>query len=121
MTAAFGLTAVIGHAFSVFVRFRGGKGVATGAGVFLMLAPASLGVALGVFALVVAVTRYVSVGSILGSVSMPVTRGWWEGADTVFWLAVVLVGFVVFTHRGNVARLMRGEETRIGRRERVTS
>ena len=112
-----GLCAVLGHVFSPFVGFRGGKGVATAAGVFLALAPLCLVVALVVWALVVKVTGYVSLGSIVAAAafafSVPLL---YPGAWTTFAVALVTLAFIVFTHRANVRRLLAGTENRFGGR-----
>jgi glycerol-3-phosphate acyltransferase PlsY len=113
---AYGAAAVLGHVFSVWVRFRGGKGVATGAGVFLALAPTALLAALAVWAVLVGITRIVSVGSIAAAFVLPVAVLVTEGTGPVFWLAVALALFVLYAHRSNVRRLFRGEERRLGRR-----
>jgi glycerol-3-phosphate acyltransferase PlsY len=114
---AVGLAAVLGHVFSPFVRFRGGKGVATAAGMFLALAPWSLVVGLVVWLLVVKLSGYVSLGSMLASVafvaSLPVVHAG-VAPSTVIAAAVVMV-FIVFTHRANIGRLLAGTESRFGR------
>lgn len=111
-----GFAAVLGHVFSPFVRFRGGKGVATAAGAFLGLAPWSILVGLLVWAAVVSVTRYVSLGSMLAgaafAASVPLLH---PGSAAVNGAAVVIALFLVFTHRANLRRLLAGTETRIGR------
>lgn len=114
---AFGAAAIVGHVFSVWVRFRGGKGVATSAGVFLALAPWAVLVSLVVFLGLVLPTRYVSLGSIGGAVVLPFAV--WltphEGGRAVLGFTVALALFVVWAHRANLVRLMRGEENRFGR------
>lgn len=111
----YGLAAITGHVWSIFVRFRGGKGVATGSGVLIALAPTSALIALLVWAGIVAITRYVSVGSITAATLVPLTA--WltdEPNSTVaFCTAVAIV--VWWTHRTNLRRLARGEENRFGR------
>jgi acyl phosphate:glycerol-3-phosphate acyltransferase len=117
---ATGLMAVIGHSFTVFASFKGGKGVLTGFGVFLYFTPLSALAGLAAWSAVVAKTRYVSLGSITAAIVMPLgillearLRG---NGDLYLVLAVaVLVGFfVLFRHRGNIARLMQGTESKIG-------
>ena len=112
-----GLAAVLGHVFSPFVRFRGGKGVATAAGVFLALVPWCIVVALAVWVLVVKVTGYVSLASIVAAAafafSVPLL---YAGEWTTFAVALVTFGFIVFTHRANVRRLLAGTENRFGSR-----
>lgn len=114
---ACGCAAIAGHSRSVFLRFRGGgKGVATAAGVFLALTPLPLLGALGVFGVAVAATRMVSVGSILAALALPALEYRAVGAAPAFVASIAVAGFVVFTHRSNIARLMAGTEPRLGRR-----
>lgn len=114
---AFGAAAIVGHVFSVWVRFRGGKGVATSAGVFLALAPWAVLVALVVFLGLVLPTRYVSLGSIGAALVLPFAV--WltphEGGGAVIAFTVALAAFVVWAHRANLVRLVRGEENRFDR------
>lgn len=112
-----GLAAVLGHVFSPFVRFRGGKGVATAAGVFLVLAPGAVAGAALVWALVVFATGYVSLGSIVGAVSFPVLLWAFHPSQTgALGLAIAVCLFIVFTHRANIRRLLAGTEARFGRK-----
>lgn len=114
---AFGAAAILGHVYSFWVGFRGGKGVATSAGVFMGLAPWGVLAALLVWLVVVFSTRIVSLGSIAAAVVLPVvvlltpTRG---GA-VVQVFAFVLATFVILAHRANIRRLLRGEEHRFVR------
>lgn len=107
---AYGAAAVIGHVFSIYVGFRGGKGVATGAGVFLALAPTAVLAGLAVWLLLVFTTGYVSLASITAAVVLPVAVLIVQGANPIFYLALVLAAFVIYAHRSNVRRLLRGEE-----------
>lgn len=117
---AFGLAAIVGHVKPVFLLGRGGgggKGVATAAGVFLGLAPLATGVALAVFAAVVAVTGYVSLGSLAAAVALVVALAVTSGPRSpVFPVAVLVAGFVFWSHRANIGRLRRGEESSVRRR-----
>lgn len=110
-----GGTAVIGHVYSAFVRFRGGKGVATGAGVVLGLAPWAFLAALGVWAVAVRLTGYVSLGSILAAVTLPPAVWLLEPARRpLVWLFALLAALIVFLHRANIGRLLAGTEHRFG-------
>ena len=113
---AYGAAAILGHVFSIYVKFKGGKGVATGAGVFLALAPLGALAGLVVWLVLVLTTRIVSLASILAAPAVPVTVYFTRGPDAVFWLAVALAAFIVYAHRTNIRRLLRGEEHRFGRR-----
>jgi len=114
---AVGCAAVAGHVFSVFLRFRGGKGVATAAGVVLALAPGALGISAAIWVTVLTVTGFVSLASMLGAIAFPVAvRLLYPGSAYAFWVGVGLALFIVFTHRSNIGRLVRGTENRFGRR-----
>ncbi len=111
-----GLAAVLGHVFSPFVRFKGGKGVATAVGAFLGLTPLAIAVAVAVWIAVVAATRYVSLGSMMaaGSFAFAVPAIYRSQRATA-WAALVIFAFIVFTHRANLRRLVSGTESKIGR------
>lgn len=114
--AAFGGAAVLGHVFSFWVGFRGGKGVATASGVFLALAPWATLVAFALWIGAVFSTRYVSLGSILAAIAIPagVMLLPHRGGSAVVVLSFALSGFVIWAHRANIRRLLRGEENRFG-------
>ena len=113
-----GLTAMVGHVFSVFVGFKGGKGVATAAGVMLGLTPAALLIALVVWIAVVAFTGYVSLGSIVAAAVFPVVVRLVDPPEQpeILWLDIAAAAGIIWLHRGNIARLIRGTENRFGRR-----
>jgi glycerol-3-phosphate acyltransferase PlsY len=111
------ISAVTGHMFPLWLRFRGGKGVATGFGVFLVAAPLAALSAIGLFAFVLLVSRYVSLASILGAASFPVfawflVRGDKPGAYIAAQIAVSLL--IIVKHHQNVRRLVAGTESRFG-------
>ncbi len=112
-----GLVAVVGHVFSVFVGFKGGKGVATAAGVMLGLTPAALGVAVLVWAALVYLTGYVSVGSIVAAAIFPLAVYLLEPPDqpAMLWLDIAVAAAIVWFHRANIQRLFKGTENRFGR------
>ena len=112
-----GLAAVVGHVFSLFVGFKGGKGVATAAGVMLGLTPAALGVAVVVWAALVYLTGYVSVGSIAAAAIFPLAVYLLEPPDqpAMLWLDIAVAAAIVWFHRGNIQRLFKGTENRFGR------
>lgn len=113
---AFGAAAIAGHVFSLFAGFRGGKGVATSAGVFLALAPVAVGVCLALFVGLVSATRIVSVGSLAAAVALPILVAFTphRGGDALLVFSGALALFVIWAHRANVGRLIRGEENRFG-------
>jgi acyl phosphate:glycerol-3-phosphate acyltransferase len=114
---AFGIAAIVGHVRPYAGWFKGGgKGVATASGVFAALAPVPFLAAFVTFVAVVGVTRYVSLGSMLGAVALATTVVWREGPRSMLTtVAVAIAAFVVWTHRANIGRLRRGEESRLGR------
>lgn len=113
---ACGLAAVAGHIFTVFARFRGGKGVATAAGMMLALAPGPLLTAAAVYLVILYFTSYVSLGSIGAAVSVPVTLAVSRFAlgtsvrAEILAVAGAMALLILFTHRENIARLLKGEE-----------
>ena len=109
------LFAVLGHVFPVWLKFKGGKGVATALGVFCVLFPAAILVALAIFILVVAITRYVSLGSILGAIAFPAAAYFLQSTDAVSLLLASSVSLIVILkHHQNIGRLLRGTESRFG-------
>ena len=114
--AAAGLAAVVGHIYPVWLKFKGGKGVATACGVFAVLTPLAVPAALAVFLLTVWLTKYISLGSILATVTLPsIAVATHPHAATLVaaWSAAALI---VFRHRSNVQRLIGGTERRLGAR-----
>jgi glycerol-3-phosphate acyltransferase PlsY len=111
----YGTVAILGHVYSAYVGFKGGKGVATGAGVFLALAPVAVLVGLALWLSLVLTTRMVSLGSIAAAAALPLVVFLTEGAGAVLYLAVALAAFVIWAHRANIRRLARGQEHRFVR------
>ena len=105
--------AVLGHMYPVWLGFRGGKGVATGAGAFLVLVPLPTAAALASFAAVAALTRYVSVGSIAGA-SVLALASFFLGPRPVAWSATAVALLILWKHRGNLQRIAAGRENRMG-------
>jgi glycerol-3-phosphate acyltransferase PlsY len=113
LSVAVGGAAVVGHMFSPYVRFRGGKGVATAAGMFLALAPLSVLIALAVWGFSLWLTGYVSLSSIVAVLTVPITVSLLQpDSPYVFWASVALVALIIFAHRRNIARLLSGTENR---------
>ena len=111
---AAGVAAVIGHVYPVWLRFKGGKGVATASGVFAVLTPLSAVIAAVTFAAVVARTRFVSLGSIVATIVLPVIEWLTPGRLGVDVGATIIAGVILFRHRGNVARLWSRTERALG-------
>lgn len=108
-----GAAAVIGHVFPVWLRFKGGKGVATAAGVFLALAPLATAIALGVFVAAFAIGRVVSVASLLASLTLVGALVLVDGRQPVWITGVALVALIFARHAGNLSRLVQGREGKL--------
>ncbi len=111
------LFAVLGHMFPVWLRFRGGKGVATGLGAFVLIAPKAVLIAAVIFIAVVAISRYVSLGSIVAVAVLPL-MAWLIGQFHISWAGLALISLasllIVVKHRDNIRRLLAGTENRMG-------
>jgi glycerol-3-phosphate acyltransferase PlsY len=110
-TSAAALAVMAGHAFPVFLSFKGGKAVATFVGAFLYLTPLPLAAVLVVFIITVAITRHISAGSILAAATFPL--GVWmilHPPDAIFFASLIAGGFIVYRHKANIQRLHAGTE-----------
>ncbi len=115
--AATALAAIAGHSWPVFFRFKGGKGVATTAGVMLTLSFVPSLIAFAIALLIMAVTRYVSLGSIVGTGLIPLLM-WWQGESTlVVCLAAFVFVIVTYRHKSNIVKLLQGTENKLGQRK----
>jgi glycerol-3-phosphate acyltransferase PlsY len=112
------VAAILGHLYPIWLKGRGGKGVATGAGTFLLLAPFPTALALGAFAVTLASVRYVSVASMTGAVLMAALTFVLGSPRPVAWAAAVVAALIVWRHRGNVQLILTGQENRLGRKPR---
>jgi len=121
-----GMSAVIGHIWTVFASFKGGKGIATALGMLLTLITIDMLIAVGIFALVVLISRYVSLASIIAAISVPSTLFIREnlfhvdipGYSTLLPFIIGVSVLVIFTHRKNLARLINGSENKISLRKK---
>jgi glycerol-3-phosphate acyltransferase PlsY len=114
--AAAGVASILGHVYTPWLGFRGGKGVATGAGVFALLAPAATAIAALVFVLTVVTSRFVSAGSVAASVALAVVTLAGGSLRPVQAGALAAALIIVLRHRGNLARLVAGTERPLGER-----
>jgi acyl phosphate:glycerol-3-phosphate acyltransferase len=112
--AAAGVAAVVGHIYPVWLGFRGGKGVATSCGVFAVLTPLAVLPALGVFAVSVWITKYISAGSVMASLALPPLAYAIGSPGPVVAAAAVVAALVLFRHRSNLTRVRAGTEPRVG-------
>jgi len=112
------VAAILGHCFPVWLRFRGGKGVATALGVYLALAPREAGIALAVFVLVLALFRYVSLGSVIAAGVFPVLYyAFRHPPDLLVLGSAASAGIIIARHHSNIARLLKGTESKLGKKE----
>jgi glycerol-3-phosphate acyltransferase PlsY len=116
LPAAAGLAAILGHIYPIWLRFRGGKGVATACGVFSMLTPPAVPPALALFAVTVWLTKYISLGSVLASMALPPLAYALGGPAPAVIAAGAAAAIIVFRHRSNVLRVWLGTERRLGAR-----
>jgi glycerol-3-phosphate acyltransferase PlsY len=116
-----GISAVIGHIWTIFAGFKGGKGIATALGMLIMIITIDMLIAVGVFVLAVTISRYVSLGSLLGAITVPLSLVVREnifnvniqGYHTILPFIIALSLLVIYTHRRNVVRILNGTETKL--------
>jgi glycerol-3-phosphate acyltransferase PlsY len=107
-----GLAAFCGHVFSIFLKFKGGKGVATALGVFLALAPLAVAIAIALFAVLMFLWRYVSLGSIAAAAAMPLAVYFLGGSRTLTIVTFVISLIIIIRHHENIGRLLSGNESK---------
>lgn len=116
-----GCAAILGHIWTLFAGFRGGKGIATAGGMLIGIAPVEVGVSFSVFLIVFLISHYVSLGSLSAAIAFPLTMFFREnvflvdieGYRTLIFFSVAISLLIIFTHRSNIGRLLRGTENRI--------
>ncbi|HXX21964.1 MAG TPA: glycerol-3-phosphate 1-O-acyltransferase PlsY [Terriglobia bacterium] len=122
LVAAAAFAAVLGHCFPVWLGFRGGKGVATGVGVFIALAPLQVVLVLVIFAFVVAIWRYISLGSIVATAAFPVLVYLMKHPPIQIVIgAAAAAAIIIARHHANIARLLKGTESKLGQKKAVGS
>ena len=109
-----GAVAIVGHCYPVYLRFKGGKGVATGLGIFLVLDPLAVLGGSVIFLLVVAISRFISLGSVLAAATVPLLTLLRGEPPAMVWCAIAIGSLIVWRHRENLQRLCSGTENRFG-------
>jgi len=109
---------VLGHCFPIFIKFRGGKGVSTAMGAYLVFAPLSFLLSLALFVGVIAATRFVSLGSLLASLSFPFFAYFLKDDRDLAWLGLAVFAVIALRHAGNIKRLLKGQERKFGQKVR---
>ncbi len=116
------IMAIVGHCFPVWLKFRGGKGVATGVGVFIALAPLQVAIVLGIFAVIVAVSRYISLGSIVGTAAFPILVYLMKHPPLPIVVGAAGGALIIISmHHANIGRLIAGTENKVGKKKTVDS
>lgn len=113
-----GLFAILGHNYTCWLRFKGGKGIATSAGVLLALVPMAFAVALTVFLIILGLSRYVSLSSITAAIVLPIGVWLAGGTKRMIVLTIFLSLMAIYKHRANIRRLVAGTESRIGQKKK---
>lgn len=112
-----GVAAVLGHNYTCWLRFKGGKGIATSAGVFLGLAPIVVFVLIAVWAITFAISRYVSLASVVAAVALPVAAWFIKPGLPFFIISCLLGALAIYKHKANIQRLLAGTENRFGKKK----
>jgi glycerol-3-phosphate acyltransferase PlsY len=115
----FGITAIIGHSFPIYLKFKGGKGVATSAGMLMGVAPLAVGVGFLCWLICMVLSRYVSLSSIVAAIAVAVTVWSDPGQESiVIQIALtIMAGLIIWRHRANIKRLLNGTESRFGKKK----
>lgn len=114
-----GFAAIIGHIFTIFARFKGGKGVATAAGMMIGLYPETMGIALLIFVIVLMSFKIVSLSSMITALSIPILLSYSDilfnkqTSDTLFYFSLIIAVLIVYTHKSNIKRMLNGTENKI--------
>ena len=117
LALAGGVAAILGHIYTCWLKFKGGKGIATSGGVVLAWAPAACLTALALWGVVLAAGKYVSLASIAAAIILPFAVWYWNGSPTMTYAMTGLSLLAIYKHKANIQRLLKGEESRIGRKK----
>lgn len=112
-----GLAAVIGHNYTCWLKFKGGKGIATSSGVLIAWLPLPFLVMLGVWLVVFALSRYVSLASLATALALPFATWWLDGRSSMILITTLLSAMAIYKHRANITRLLNGTENRFGKKQ----
>lgn len=115
LALAAGVGAILGHNYTCWLRFKGGKGIATSGGVVMAWAPEACLTALGVWGLVFAASRYVSLASLAAALVLPFAVWFWKGSPTMTYVMAAMSALAIYKHKANIQRLLKGTENRVGR------
>lgn len=113
-----GLSVVLGHNYTCWLKFKGGKGIATSAGALAAMVPWALVIILLLFIIVFAATRYVSLGSIAASAALPIATWLTGGSMTMIVVTTAMTVLAIYKHKGNIQRLLNGTENRVGMKKK---
>jgi glycerol-3-phosphate acyltransferase PlsY len=114
-----GIAVVCGHNWPVFLKFRGGKGIATSVGVVMTVSPLLGLIALAIGVTVIVLTKYVSLGSITGSVTFVLLNAIFWNSTQIFIFSLILASLAIFQHRSNIKRLLAGTESKLGQKTEI--
>jgi glycerol-3-phosphate acyltransferase PlsY len=112
-----GFAAILGHNYTCWLQFKGGKGVATTAGVLAAMFPGTFGIALALFLIVFGVSKYVSLGSIVAAASLPISTWLLGGSNRLIAVAFFMGALAIYKHKANIQRLLNGTENRFGKKK----
>ena len=115
-----GISAILGHNYTCWLKFKGGKGVATTAGVLASLFPGTFGIALLLWVIVFVVSKYVSLASIVAAASLPISTWALKGTPRMIGVAFFMGALAIYKHKGNIQRLLNGTENRFGKKKEET-
>lgn len=112
-----GIAVILGHNYTCWLRFKGGKGIATTGGVLIAWLPVPFLIVLGVWIFVFAVSRYVSLASIATALALPFATWWWDRRTVMIIITLLLSAMAIYKHRSNISRLLNGTENRFGKKK----